>query len=59
MYSAEDWLPTFMAAAGQPKITERLLKGDRIGGKVYKVHLDPTFRTVDLWIVELNNDVNQ
>ena len=40
MYSAEDWLPTFMAAVGQPKITERLLKGDRIGGKVYKVHLD-------------------
>jgi len=36
-----DWLPTFMAAAGNPDIKEQLLKGDvRAIGRKYKVHLD-------------------
>ena len=36
-----DWLPTFMAAAGNPDIKDQLLKGDvRAIGRKYKVHLD-------------------
>jgi arylsulfatase len=36
-----DWLPTFMAAAGNPDIKEQLLKGNvRAIGRKYKVHLD-------------------
>jgi arylsulfatase len=36
----EDWLPTLMAAAGEPNIKEKLLAGTKIGGRDYKVHLD-------------------
>ncbi len=36
----EDMLPTLMAAAGVPDITEKLKKGHRVGGKRFKVHLD-------------------
>jgi hypothetical protein len=28
-----DWLPTFVAAAGNPNITEELLKGKTIDGR--------------------------
>ncbi|MGB6426769.1 MAG: arylsulfatase [Methyloceanibacter sp.] len=35
-----DWLPTFLAAAGQPDINQKLLDGYDAGGKTYKVHLD-------------------
>ena len=35
-----DWLPTFLAMAGDPEITEKLLKGHKIGDMTYKVHLD-------------------
>jgi len=35
-----DWLPTFLAAAGDTDITEKLKKGARIGDREYKVHLD-------------------
>jgi arylsulfatase A-like enzyme len=38
--SGLDWLPTFMAVAGDPDITNKLLKGYEVGGKTYKVHLD-------------------
>jgi arylsulfatase len=38
--SHEDWLPTFMAAAGQPDIKAQLMKGHKIGERTYKVHLD-------------------
>jgi len=38
--SAEDWLPTFLAAAGVPDIKEKLLKGHQAGTKNFKVHLD-------------------
>jgi hypothetical protein len=33
-------LPTFVAAAGDPNVTEKLLKGYKVGAKTYKVHLD-------------------
>ena len=38
--SALDWLPTVMAAAGEPDIKEKLLRGHQAGSKTYKVHLD-------------------
>ncbi len=38
--SMEDWLPTFVAAAGDPQIKEKLLKGHKAGKMTYKVHLD-------------------
>ena len=38
--SHEDWLPTLLAAAGQPNVKESLLNGLAAGGTTYKVHLD-------------------
>jgi len=38
--SMEDWLPTFLAAAGEPNIKEKLLKGHKVGNTTNKVHLD-------------------
>ena len=38
--SGLDWLPTFVAAAGNPNITDELLKGKQIGDRTYKNHLD-------------------
>jgi arylsulfatase len=38
--SLEDFVPTLMAAAGEPEIKEKLLAGAKIGGKRFKVHLD-------------------
>ncbi len=35
-----DWFPTFAAAAGNPNIKEQLLKGKKMMGRSYKVHLD-------------------
>ena len=35
-----DWLPTFLAAAGEPDVTEKLLKGHKAAGRKFKVHLD-------------------
>ncbi|MFO1056562.1 MAG: arylsulfatase [Dongiaceae bacterium] len=35
-----DWLPTLLAVAGDPQVTEKLLKGDQVGDMTYKVHLD-------------------
>jgi arylsulfatase A-like enzyme len=40
MISGLDWLPTLMAAAGDPDITDKLLRGYQVGSKTYKVHLD-------------------
>jgi len=35
-----DWLPTILAAAGEPDIKEKLKKGHKAGNKSFKVHLD-------------------
>ncbi|RLQ22378.1 arylsulfatase [Seongchinamella sediminis] len=35
-----DWVPTLMAAAGQPTIKQDLLEGHRAGDKRFRVHLD-------------------
>jgi arylsulfatase len=40
IFSGMDWLPTFLAAAGQDDVKEKLLNGYKIGSKTYKVHLD-------------------
>ena len=36
----EDWIPTLLAAAGEPNIKEKLLKGTKANRKTFKVHLD-------------------
>jgi arylsulfatase len=38
--SHEDWLPTFLAAAGEPAIKAKLMKGYQVGDTTFKVHLD-------------------
>jgi arylsulfatase A-like enzyme len=35
-----DWLPTFLAAAGDPDVVENLKAGHTIGDTTYKVHID-------------------
>ena len=40
IFSGLDWLPTLTAAAGNPNITEQLLKGVKLGDRSYKNHLD-------------------
>jgi arylsulfatase len=35
-----DWLPTLLAAAGDPDVKNKLLKGHKAIGRDYKVHLD-------------------
>jgi len=35
-----DMLPTLLTIAGEPDITEKLLKGYTVGNKTFKVHLD-------------------
>ena len=36
----EDWLPTLLAATGDPNIKEKLLSGLRIGDKTFRNHVD-------------------
>ncbi len=40
LFSALDWFPTLVAAAGNPEITEQLLKGAKLAGQTHKNHLD-------------------
>ena len=35
-----DWLPTLLAIAGDTQVTEKLLRGYRVGNMTYKIHLD-------------------
>ena len=35
-----DWLPTLVAAAGNPNIIDELKEGKKIGDKTYRVHID-------------------
>ena len=35
-----DMFPTLLAAAGDPDVTQRLLKGTKVGDKSFNVHLD-------------------
>ncbi len=38
--SHEDWVPTLVAAAGEPQLKQKLLTGYKANGKTFKVHLD-------------------
>jgi arylsulfatase A-like enzyme len=40
LVSGLDWLPTLLAAAGEPDIKNKLLRGHQAGTKTFKVHLD-------------------
>src|SRR5262249_55986514 len=40
LMSHEDWVPTLVAAAGEPNVTQKLLTGYQAAGKTFKVHLD-------------------
>jgi arylsulfatase len=35
-----DWLPTLLAAAGEPDIVDKLKSGHTVGDKVFRVHID-------------------
>jgi arylsulfatase len=48
MVSHLDWLPTLLAAAGEPEIKEKLLKGHQVGNKNFKIHLDG-YNQLDYW----------
>jgi arylsulfatase len=52
--SHEDMLPTLVSAAGNPDAKEQLLKGAKVGGRNYKVHIDgydlgPAFKGEGAW----------
>ena len=52
--SHEDWVPTLMAAVGQPDITAELKRGKSVAGTSYKVHIDgynlmPAFQGQGEW----------
>ncbi len=38
--SHQDWVPTLMAAVGEPNVKQKLLDGHEANGKTYNVHLD-------------------
>ena len=40
MFSQEDWMPTLLAAAGEPNIVAKLKQGYQANGKTFKVHPD-------------------
>ena len=40
VFSQEDWMPTLLAAAGEPNIVEKLKTGYPANGKTFKVHAD-------------------
>jgi arylsulfatase A-like enzyme len=38
--SHQDWLPTLLAAAGDPDVNQKLLEGYQVRDKTFKVHID-------------------
>ena len=38
--SLQDWLPTLMAAVGDPDVTDKLRNGMQVGDTTFRVHLD-------------------
>jgi arylsulfatase len=38
--SQEDWMPTLLAAAGNPDVVKQVAEGTTVGGKTFKQHLD-------------------
>ncbi|MBW4698705.1 MAG: arylsulfatase [Aphanocapsa lilacina HA4352-LM1] len=48
-----DWLPTLLAAAGEPDINQKLLSGHSIGAKTFKIHLDG-YNMLPYWTGEVD-----
>ena len=40
IFSQEDWMPTLLAAAGEPEVVEKLKAGHKANGKTFNVHAD-------------------
>lgn len=40
LLSHQGWLPTLLAAVGEPDISAKLLSGHKAGDKTFKVHID-------------------
>jgi arylsulfatase len=40
IFAHEDMLPTLLAAAGEPNVKQKLMKGMKAGSRTFKVHLD-------------------
>ena len=40
IFSQEDWMPTLLAAAGEPNVNQKLQQGYQANGKTFKVHPD-------------------
>jgi arylsulfatase len=38
--SHQDWLPTLLAAAGEPDVNKKLLAGHKVGTRTFRVHID-------------------
>ncbi len=38
--SHQDWLPTLLAAAGEPQVKEKVLEGYVVGEKTFRAHID-------------------
>jgi arylsulfatase A-like enzyme len=43
-----DWLPTLLAAAGEPAIKDKLMQGHQVGNKNFHIHLDG-YNQLDYW----------
>jgi arylsulfatase A-like enzyme len=48
-----DWLPTLLAAAGEPDLKNKLLQGHSVGNKTFKIHLDG-YNMLPYWTGETN-----
>jgi arylsulfatase len=48
IFSHQDWLPTLLAAAGEPDINSKLKKGHRAGDKTFRVYIDGYDQTAAL-----------
>ena len=46
IFSGLDWLPTLVAAAGNPNIVEQLLQGVQLGDRTYKIISTATTRRI-------------
>jgi len=40
IFSQEDWMPTLLAATGEPNVVEKLKQGHKANGKTFKIHAD-------------------
>jgi arylsulfatase len=53
-----DWLPTLLAAAGEPDIKQKLLEGHQVGNKNFKIHLDG-YNMLDYWTGQTDKSPRQ